>query len=347
MKRTVLISMSLIVAAFTGCGHGGRHEPLNKVVFHLNGAFNRHFLIERTGLNDEDPSPIDSGIGASNRDTFVYDLPPSEARVYMIRFQGKSFQLPFIDDSTGLDIFYNYTTGQYHFEHSPASEEWQRFRQGQEGLDMRTAYTRNFNFADTVTNPALFLMAYNMVEYGNDYDGLQHFMQRAAQRFPTHQGVQTLVRNTLDYISIFRSPLHVGDSLPALSLPDPSGQAIAIRPIPGKYLLIDFWSTWCDDCRLFSDAKKESWKKMDTSRFSIISVAIDAEKATWQKVIAGEQYPWQQLIDEKMWTGPTARAYKFDSLPYNFLVDPHGIIVAKAIPADSLLQRIKAISARP
>lgn len=340
MKLPIITTLLLLLIA---C----RNRRENKIVFHLNGAFNRHFLIQRVAFNEEPTTTLDSGIASSNKDSFVYHLPSSEASVYLIRFQGRSLQLPFIYDSSGLAIFYNYTTGQYHFEHSPASEEWQHFQQGQASLGLREKYTRNFNFADTVSNPALFLLAYGLIDYGRDYNGLQQFIQRAGARFPTHHGVQTLVKNTIDFISAFRTPLKLGDTLPSLTLPDSSGQDTRIGPIANKYVLVDFWSTWCDQCRLFSDAKKKAWQMADTSRFAMISIAVDAEKDAWHNVLRFEKYPWPQLIDEKMWGGPAARTFKFDSLPYNFLVDPHGIIVARSISADSLLRVVQTISTRP
>jgi hypothetical protein len=340
----------LLLGACTG---GSRH----RVTFHLIGGLQRHFVIEKLGVDDERPLTLDSGAGRGPRDSFSYDLPPMEPTNYQIRFQGKSFLLPFIYDSSDIDVFYNYTNGEYHFINSPASEEWKHFQQEQlhlvteerrlnprvdssrRRLDSlaQEYYTRNFNFADTVRNPALFLLAYNLIEYGNDYKGLEQFIRRVGQRFPGHAGVQNLVRNTIDFTSIFGSPLRAGDTLPPLVLQDTNGRSITIGPVPGKYTLIDFWSTWCDRCRIFSAAKKEARRHWDTSRLAVISVAIDAKEKAWRSVINYEHYTWPQLIDEKMWSGPVARTMRFDSIPFNFLLGPDGHIIAKGIPADSLL----------
>lgn len=334
---------------------GGRNH--HRVTFHLIGGLQRHFVIEKPGINDEKPLTLDSGAGRRPRDSFFYDLPSMEPTIYQIRFQGKSFLLSFIYDSADIDVFYNYTNGEYHFTNSPASEEWKNFQREQlrladeeRRLDPRVdssrlrldslaqeRYNRNFNFADTVCNPALFLLAYNLIEYGNDYKGLEQFIRRVGRRFPDHAGVQALVRHTIDYISIFGSPLQIGDTLPRLTLPDTNGRSITIGPIPGKYTLIDFWSTWCDDCRIFSGAKKRARLSFDSSQLAIMSVAIDAKKSAWRSVIQYEHYTWPQLIDERMWAGPVARTLRFDSIPFNFLLGPDGHIIAKGIRADSLL----------
>jgi thiol-disulfide isomerase/thioredoxin len=354
MKRIIGFAVLL---SMIGCTGGNK----NKVVLHLIGSLNRHFVVERLGFNGEKNVAVDSGRGRAPRDSFLFELPFSEPTAYLIRFQNKSLQLAFVHDSSDVDIFYNFTTGEYHFTHSPASTEWKDFQTAQRALGrqetllgknadsnhrqldslLQISYTCNFNFADTVSNPALFMLAYNLVDYGGDYKGLQRFMQKVAKRFPNHNGVQTLVKNTLDYVAVFSSPLRLGDTLPRLTMPDTNGREILIGPTPGKYTLIDFWSTWCERCRIFSGAKKEARRRLDTNRLAIISVAIDGEKKAWRSVIQYEGYSWPQLIDEKMWAGPVARTLRFDSIPFNFLLGPDGRIIAKGIPPDSLLQILK------
>jgi peroxiredoxin len=330
MRSAAILALLLVMAACT-------HRRENPVVFHLNGAFNRQFAIERTGFNGQPSVTLDSGIGKSNKDSFVYYLPSSQASVYSIRIQNKVYLIPFIYDSTGMSIIYNYTTDKYHYQNSPASSEWKAFQDSQAVIgNAATAYERNLQFADTVTNPALFLLAYNLVDFGTDYKALQQFIERAGRRFPTHTGVQTLVRKTLDFIRIFSNPLKIGDTLASFELPDTSGKTSRIGPLRNKYVFIDCWSTWCESCRLHSPVKKRVYHQIDTSRLEMIGIAVDGEKDAWKKVIAYEKYPWRQLIDQEMWTGPAARALRFDSIPLNFLVAPGGRIVAKGIPPDSL-----------
>ncbi len=350
MKELIGCAVILLVV---GCK--GREK--SKVVLHLIGSLNRHFVVERLGFNGDKNVVVDSGRGRAPRDSFEFELPASEPTAYLIQFQNKSLQLAFIHDSSDLDIFYNFTTDEYHFIHSPASTEWKDFQTSQRALGrqetllgknadsnrrqldslLQISYTCNATFADTVSNPALFMLAYNAVDYGGNYKGLQQFIQRAGKRFPHHAGVQALVKATLEYIGIFSSPLKLGDTLPHLTIPDINGHNVLIGPTPGKYTLIDFWSTWCDRCRIFSTAEKDARKRIDTGRLAIISVAIDAEEKTWKNIVQFEGYSWSQLIDKKMWAGPVARTLRFDSIPFNFLLGPDGRIIAKAIPPDSLL----------
>jgi len=352
MKRTLGWIALMLIA---GCGNSSR----SRVVFHFIGGFNRKFVVERMSFTGDAPLDIDSGVGRGARDSFTLQLPAAEPTVYLIRFQGKISKLPFVYGSGTMDVFFNYTNGQYHFTNSLPSEAWRQFQTGQQAigrqqrlLDGRPAdsvrpridslvhesYTRNFNFADTTTNPGLFLLAFQQVEYGNDYQGLERFITRAGKRFASHRGIQSLVAKTLDYTRIFGSPLHLGDTLPRVALSDTNGHVVTFGAVPGKYTLIDFWSTWCERCLLFSAAEKAAWNKLDTSRLAIISVALDAKRTTWRSLIRHQQYPWPQLIDEQMWAGPVARTLRFDSIPFNFLVGRDGRILGKGIPPDSLFQ---------
>lgn len=341
-----------------------------KVTLHIRGAFNRHFYIQNLAFNDEKQVILDSGIGKSNYDSVVFYIPHIEDKAFQLRVEGREAQTPFINDSNDIDIYYDYTTGNYKVKNSPASILLKNFTDSQKILRQETVllntkinnlkqikaekrqidsvqkqldnlsksiYERNFQFADTVHNPALFMVTYNLVEFGKDFDALKKFMGNVKKRFPLHKQVQLLVENTLEYIKIFEEEYQIGDTLPELILPNQYDKEISTYSIKNKYLLIDFWSTWCETCRVFSAAKKEARKRIDSSRFDMISVAVDAEKATWHKVIDFEGYTWDQLIDEKMWNGKAVRTLKFDSIPFNFLIDPNRRIIAKAIPSDSLV----------
>jgi hypothetical protein len=90
----------------------------------------------------------------------------------------------------------------------------------------------------------------------------------------------------------------------------------------------------------YNEPKKAIKKQFSSDVFELVSVAIDAEKESWQKMITQEHLNWPQLIDEKMWQGIAVKTLKFDSIPFNFLVSPQGKIIAKGIRQDSLVSII-------
>jgi len=199
-------------------------------------------------------------------------------------------------------------------------------------------FKQYINYADSVSSPAAFLFIYNNVDFGNDHQGLKNFISRAAQRFPDNNEIQKLKQRTLEYLRIFEKEYNVGDYLPELTLPDKSGQIFSTYSVKGKYVFMDFWSTWCSACLKYDQVKATAKRNFPGDKFEVVSIALDSEKDTWRHYIEANKFNWVQLIDEKMWRGPTIKAYSIDSIPFNFLLAPDGKILSKAIKSDSVMQ---------
>ncbi|WP_133989594.1 TlpA family protein disulfide reductase [Dinghuibacter silviterrae] len=329
MKVFLSICMVLALAA---C----RHKSSESAVLHLRGAFNRQYYVEALGLNGEKSTILDSGKAASNRDSIAIELPPGEERLFRVVFADKDIDILFVNDARNIDIFCNYGTGVYSFGQSPASTEWQDFQKDQAKCVASERYGRDLVFADTVRNPALFLAAYGMLDFGADYKGLDSFMHRAGVRFPRHQGIQTLVKATLEYTRLFENPLRVGDSVSELTLPDINGLEFSTYSITNKYILINFWSPLDMRSKPYLDAVEEEGRKMDGRPLAVLSVALDDRLDAWKNMVTTGSYSGVQLIDENIWKGPSVKAFRFDSIPFNFLIGPDKKVIAKGIPADSL-----------
>jgi len=197
-------------------------------------------------------------------------------------------------------------------------------------------WKRYRSFADTVKSPAAFLLVYNNIEFGKDYDGESAFITAAAARFPADTSIRELRDEVLAYIKVMKEEFQVGDPLPPIVLPDRGGREFSTATLKGRYYFIDFYSTWCPQCLVYNRAKKELRKLFPASQLEMVSVAIDVERQDWENNLRQLQPDWPQLIDTLMWQGVAVRALKFDSIPFNFLVDPQGRILQKAIAPDSL-----------
>ena len=191
-------------------------------------------------------------------------------------------------------------------------------------------------FIDTVSSPAVFMVAYNTIEFGNDYKLLKEVVDKASLRFPTVNYIQQLKVEAYRMIDIFEKEFNVNDSLPSFSLRNNDSILFSTASLKGKYYLINFWSTWCETCFYFMESMKKSYPAIDSSKFAFVSTAIDDNKSIWKRIIHQQNYSWTNLIDEKMWKGEAVNTLKFDSIPFNFLVSPQGRVLAKAITPDSL-----------
>ena len=130
-----------------------------------------------------------------------------------------------------------------------------------------------------------------------------------------------------DYIQGIKSS-KVGSTVANFVLPDPSGKAVDFASMKGKYVLIDFWASWCSPCRQAFPHMREVYQKYKGDRFEIYSISIDEDKAAWLKAVKEEKNPWLQSLDNK---NISQKGFAVTGVPSTFLVDPQGKIIAKEV----------------
>jgi len=305
--------------------------------------------LTKVGFIDEKDKIVDSSkelliynysfsVKKDSSSLYYLRLPYFSKKVYLIadadninvevNLAKKSFT---VSGSVSSNIFYDFIKAIKSVNNNPSTEQIAIIH-GQNNADK--IFT--LPFIDTVSNPAVFLTAYNTIEFGNDYKLLKEVVDKASTRFPAVNYIQLLKNDAYRMIDIFEKEFNVNDSLPSFSLRDNDSILFSTASLKGKYYLINFWSTWCESCYYFMESMKKSYPAIDSSKFVFVSAAIDDNKNSWKKILNQQHYSWTNLIDEKMWKGPAVNTLKFDSIPFSFLVSPKGIVLAKAITPDSL-----------
>ncbi|WP_375437682.1 redoxin domain-containing protein [uncultured Hymenobacter sp.] len=122
----------------------------------------------------------------------------------------------------------------------------------------------------------------------------------------------------------------VGAQAPAFRQQTPAGNTVSLADYRGKYVLLDFWASWCGPCREENPAVTKVYNDYKGRNFDILSVSLDDEKgrAKWLKAIEDDHLAWTQVSDLKGWQNEAARLYNVQGIPQNFLIDPTGKIVA-------------------
>jgi peroxiredoxin len=117
---------------------------------------------------------------------------------------------------------------------------------------------------------------------------------------------------------------------------DPTGKPVSLSSFKGKYVLVDFWASWCKPCRYENPTVVKAYKKFNDKNFTVLGVSLDQEKEAWLKAIEKDGLTWTHVSDLQAWDNEVAKQYRIESIPFNFLVDPQGRIVAKNLRGPDL-----------
>jgi peroxiredoxin len=128
----------------------------------------------------------------------------------------------------------------------------------------------------------------------------------------------------------------VGSVLPEFAQNDVNGKLVSLSSLRGKYVLIDFWASWCGPCRAENPNVVKAYNAYKSKGFTVLGVSLDQDKTKWLAAIKKDGLTWTHVSDLKYWNNAVAVQFGIQSIPANFLIDPNGVVIGKDLRGEDL-----------
>ncbi len=373
MKSILII---IVTAVLFSC-NGDEKKGSFVVNGNLKNAPDQKVFLEQITFNQQPPQVIDTS-EMKNGKFEVNALAPQEG-LYRLRFE-KNAGYIFINDKTNIDFSadaHDSTLRSTKFN-TPANASLSNFISNLDSIhtmligedrnlrdiqlgnnDSITTVTQNqFNetntwyknylrgYIDTTKSPIIALFA---LSYAQDLglDTVKNLMASLNKKFPANSSV-TDVSKQLDQLAASQDQPQpgqpsIGQIAPDFTLPDITGKPFTLSSLRGKYVLVDFWASWCGPCREENPNVVATYQQFKGKNFAILGVSLDKEKSAWLKAIKDDGLSWMQVSDLKFWNSAPAALYNVEGIPYNVLLDPQGKIIATELRGAQLQNKLREV----
>lgn len=356
------ISLFLVIAFFFS--YACNSTAFKTISLQIENAADQKFYLEEVPLAGGQSVILDSFFVKERISNFTRSISTvQEERLLRIRSADRRIRLWLIDEPGPIQLKINYLEPEeFYIVGSPSSSSLNNFSKwyqsfvqlNRKGVNFDSAVPDQIdkvlfkeqiqvrNYIDTTSSVACALFFYSAVDFGKDYSGLEQYIERLHDRFPTDSRLGELYNDTKNYVRIFTEELKVGELIPDFYVQSFDGAYLPLSYYRKGYQLIDCWASFDG---LSIKRRSDIQRAFDryASRMNFIMISLDPVKSEWRRYLELDPQPGLQFNDDASWKGMAATQLKFDSIPFNFLIDPHGKIIGKALYGDALLQKLDSV----
>lgn len=206
------------------------------------------------------------------------------------------------------------------------------------------------NIAHTDKSPVISLYALGFWSSNNKPDDVEKEFRALLKRFPNHKGIKQGNDEFTRQYNAYKKQQEadnnkpgIGKPAPDITMPDVNGNNFSLSSLKGKYVLVDFWASWCGPCRKENPNLVAAYNKYKDKNFTVLGVSLDKTKDAWLKAIKEDNLSWPQISDLQFWSSAAVPLYGFEVIPYNVLIDPNGVIIGKELRGAELEAKLEEV----
>jgi peroxiredoxin len=178
-----------------------------------------------------------------------------------------------------------------------------------------------------------------------DNEQVKGILDKGVARFPSHNGLVAIQKTVKQQIDEEAAKNLLGKQAPDFTLPDVNGKDVRLSSLRGKYVLVDFWASWCAPCREENPNVVRAFQEFKDKNFTVLGVSLDrpGQKDKWLKAIEDDGLAWTHVSDLKFWESSVVPLYHLEGIPYNVLLDPEGKVIAEGLRGRALVNKLNEV----